>query len=109
MANLLVVKAFTNEDYSVNRLTDLRENRFYWVYKKTKMGVISSTAMSLAFQLGYIAAFSYGVYQIANGAITYGTMSVFLSLVNRVQSPGAGIGAAGSKDCHDSDLHRTNC
>ena len=87
MANLLVVKAFTNEDYSVNRLTDLRENRFYWVYKKTKMGVISSTAMSLAFQLGYIAAFSYGVYQIANGAITYGTMSVFLSLVNRVQSP----------------------
>ena len=87
MANLLVVKAFANEDYSVKRLTDLRENRFYWVYKKTKMGVISSTAMSLAFQLGYIAAFSYGVYQIANGAITYGTMSVFLSLVNRVQAP----------------------
>lgn len=87
LANLLVVKAFANEDYSVKRLTDLRENRFYWVYKKTKMGVVSSTAMSLAFQLGYIAAFSYGVYQIANGSITYGTMSVFLSLVNRVQSP----------------------
>ena len=87
LANLLVVKAFANEDYSVKRLTDLREDRFYWVYKKTKMGVVSSTAMSLAFQLGYIAAFSYGVYQIANGSITYGTMSVFLSLVNRVQSP----------------------
>lgn len=87
LANLLVVKAFANEDYSVKKLTDLREDRFYWVYKKTKMGVVSSTAMSLAFQLGYIAAFSYGVYQIANGSITYGTMSVFLSLVNRVQSP----------------------
>lgn len=87
LANLLVVKAFANEDYSVEKLTELRENRFYWVYKKTKMGAVSSTAMSLAFQLGYIAAFSYGVYQIANGSITYGTMSVFLSLVNRVQSP----------------------
>lgn len=87
LANLLVVKAFANENYSVNKLTDLREDRFYWVYRKTKMGVVSSTAMSLAFQLGYIAAFSYGVYQIANGSITYGTMSVFLSLVNRVQSP----------------------
>lgn len=87
LANLLVVKAFANENYSVNKLTDLREDRFYWVYKKTKMGVVSSTAMSLTFQIGYIAAFSYGVYQIANGSITYGTMSVFLSLVNRVQSP----------------------
>ncbi len=87
LANLLVVKAFTNEDYSVEKLTELRENRFYWVYKKTKMGAFSSTVMSLAFQLGYIAAFSFGVYQIANGSITYGTMSVFLALVNRVQSP----------------------
>lgn len=87
LANLLVVKAFANEDASVKKLTKLREDRFYWVFRKTKMGVVSSTVMSLSFQLGYIAAFSYGVFQIANGAITYGTMSVFLALVNRVQSP----------------------
>lgn len=87
LANLLIVKAFANEKYSVDKLTELRENRFYWVFRKTKMGLISSTAMSLSFQIGYIAAFSYGVFQIANGSITYGTMSVFLALVNRVQSP----------------------
>lgn len=87
LANLLIVKAFANEEYSVNKLTELRENRFYWVFRRTKMGLVSSTAMSLAFQIGYIAAFSYGVFQIANGSITYGTMSVFLALVNRVQSP----------------------
>ena len=87
LANLLIVKAFANEEYSVGRLTELRENRFYWVFRRTKMGLVSSTAMSLAFQIGYIAAFSYGVFQIADGSITYGTMSVFLALVNRVQSP----------------------
>lgn len=87
LANLLVVKAFANEEYSVEKLSRLREERFHWVFRKTKMGLVSSTAMSLAFQIGYIAAFSYGVFQIANGAITYGTMSVFLALVNRVQSP----------------------
>lgn len=87
LANLLIVKAFANEEYSVDKLTQLRENRFYWVLRRTKMGLISSTAMSLTFQIGYIAAFSYGVFQIANGSITYGTMSVFLALVNRVQSP----------------------
>ena len=87
LANLLIVKAFANEEYSVDKLTELRENRFYWVLRRTKMGLVSSTAMSLTFQIGYIAAFSYGVFQIANGSITYGTMSVFLALVNRVQSP----------------------
>lgn len=87
MANLLIVKSFRNEKYSVDRLTDLREERFYWVYKKTKFGLVSSTAMSMAFQIGYIAAFSYGAILMSTKAITYGTMSVFLTLVNRVQSP----------------------
>lgn len=87
MANLLIVKSFANEEYSTEKLTNLRENRFFWVYKKTKLGVTSSTVMGMAFQIGYIAAFAYGAYQIANGSITYGVMSVFLSLVNRVQSP----------------------
>lgn len=87
MANLLIVKSFANEEYSTNKLTELRENRFFWVFKKTKMSVTSSFVMNMAFQIGYIAAFAFGAYQIANGSITYGVMSVFLSLVNRVQSP----------------------
>ena len=91
LSNLLIVKAFANEKYVTERLVQLREERFYWVFKKTKMGLISSTAMSLSFQVGYIAAFSYGVLQISRQMITYGTMSVFLTLVNRVQSPVMGL------------------
>ena len=91
LANLLIVKAFANEEYSTDRLVQLREERFYWVFKKTKMGLVSSTVMTLSFQLGYIAAFTYGVLQISRQVITYGTMSVFLTLVNRVQSPVMGL------------------
>lgn len=91
LANLLIVKAFANEDYSTERLTQLREERFHWVYRRTKMGVASSTVMSLAFQTGYIVAFCYGAIQISRKAITYGTMSVFLTLVNRVQAPVMGL------------------
>ncbi len=87
LANLLIVKSFANEEYSAQRLTQLREERFHWVFKRTKMGMVSSTAMSLSFQIGYIAAFAYGAIQISRNVITYGTMSVFLTLVNRVQSP----------------------
>lgn len=87
LANLLIVKAFTNEDLFSDMLTELREQRFGWVWKKTKLGTAASAFMSATFELGYIAAFTYGVLQISEGRITYGTMTVFLTLVNRVQAP----------------------
>lgn len=87
IANLLIVKSFANEEYAVDRLTTLRGNCFKWIIKRVKMGVASSTVMSLTFQIGYLAAFAYGAYEISIGQITYGTMSVFLALVNRVQAP----------------------
>lgn len=87
LENLLVVKAFTGEAQSVKQLTALREERFYWVLKKTKLSMASSAVMSLSFQFSYILAFAYGAMQISAGIITYGTMSVFLTLVNRVQAP----------------------
>lgn len=91
MANLLVVKSFANEDYYVNRLTELREERFRWVFRRTKMGTVSTTFVGITFEVGYIVAFAYGALQISKNLITYGTMSVFLALVNRVQSPILGL------------------
>ena len=91
LANLMIVKAFTGEDRAVERLTELREERFCWVYRKTRLGTASSTVMALAFQGGYLAAFSYGALQLSRRQITYGTMSVFLTLVNRVQAPILGL------------------
>ncbi len=91
LANLLVVKAFANEEYSSKRLTELRDERFGWVFKKAKMGMAGSTTISITFQLGYIVALAYGAMLIAAKTITYGTMSVFLTLVNRVQSPIMGL------------------
>ena len=91
LANLLIVKAFTGENRAVERLTRLREERFYWVYRKTGLSTASSTVMALAFQGGYLAAFSYGALQLSRRQITYGTMSVFLTLVNRVQAPVLGL------------------
>ncbi len=91
LANLLVVKSFANEDYSSRKLSQLRDDRFYWVFKKQKMSVASSTVMSMTFQIGYIIAFTYGATMISKGAISWGTMTLFLSLVNRVQSPILGL------------------
>ena len=87
LANLLIVKSFANEEYAVDRLVKLRDERFRWVYKKSKFGVISSTSMSMSFQVAYLVAFTYGALCISAKTITYGTMSLFLTMINRIQAP----------------------
>ena len=87
LANILIEKSFCLEDYSEERLTQLRDERIYWVFKKNRTNMFASAAMGLSFQLGYIVAFAWGAICIANRTITYGTMTVFLQLVNRIQAP----------------------
>lgn len=87
LANILIVKSFCTEDYAVERLSDLRDERLEWILKKNRAGAAVSLVLGLAFQLGYIAAFVWGTFGIANHTITFGTMTVFLTLVNRIQSP----------------------
>lgn len=87
LANILVVKSFSNEERFSEQLADLRNQRFFWIWKKSKVSLASSAIIGFAFQLGYIIAFGYGVLQISKGEITYGTMTVFLTLFNRVMSP----------------------
>ncbi len=91
LANLLVVKSFMNEDYASERLVELRDERFFWVYKRSRMSIFSSTFMSLTFQLAYIIAFTIGAISLSNNTISYGTMSLFLVLINRIQAPIIGL------------------
>lgn len=91
LSNILIIKTFCYEQASADRLTELRNERFYWVYKKTKMGLVASSAIGLGFQGGYILAFAWGAAKLSTKQITYGTMSVFLTLVNRIQSPILGL------------------
>ena len=91
LANILIEKSFCLEDYSEARLTKLRDERIYWVLKKNRTNLFASTVMGLSFQFGYIVAFAWGAICIARGSITYGTMTVFLTLVNRIQSPLMGL------------------
>ena len=91
LSNLLIVKAFANEKHSVERLAELRQERFYWVFKKSKLALLSSAFLSLSFQFGYIGAFSIGAFLLAKRTITFGTMSIFMTLVNKIQAPILGL------------------
>ena len=87
LSNIMIIKTFCQEDYSSNKLTELRNERLHWVLKKNRMSLAASTAMNCTFQIGYIVAFAWGAFKLSTKSITYGTMSVFLTLVNRIQAP----------------------
>lgn len=87
LSNILVLKAFCGEADAAERLTELRNQRFYWVFKKAKLNLGVAVSMGLAFQCGYLVAFAWGAIGLSAKTITYGTMSVFLTLINRIQAP----------------------
>ncbi|MCR5772113.1 MAG: ABC transporter ATP-binding protein/permease [Butyrivibrio sp.] len=91
LANILVVKAFSGEDRFSDELTNLRNSRFNWVWKKSKLSAASNLVMSGTFQLGYMFAFIYAAGQISRGEITFGTMTLFLTLFGRIQAPIASL------------------
>lgn len=91
LSNILIIKSFRTEEYSSERLQELRDERLHWVIKKQRMSLVASSGMSLTFQAGYILALTWGAAKLSTKAITYGTMSVFLTLVNRLQSPILGL------------------
>jgi ATP-binding cassette, subfamily B, bacterial len=87
ISNIVIIKAFCGQQRAVERLNELRNERLYWIKKKQKTSVIASTAMNMAYYAGYMSAFAWGAVKLSTNSITYGTMSVFLSLVNQVQGP----------------------
>jgi len=55
--------------------------------------VFSQSTMRIALTTGYLIAFAWGVYGLQSLAITFGTMTAFLQLVNQIQSPILSLGA----------------
>lgn len=87
LSNIMIIKSFCDEEYSSEHLYELRNERLYWILKKNRMSLATSSTINVGFQFAYILAFTWGALGISNGSITYGTMSLFLSLVGQVQAP----------------------
>jgi ABC-type multidrug transport system fused ATPase/permease subunit len=92
MDNLLVIKSFANEEESSRKFSELRRERFYWVMKRSRMSIMTNMVLSLAFSIGYLVAFTTGAVKISQGLITFGTMTLFLSMVRQIQTPIVGLG-----------------
>ena len=92
LRNMEVIKAFSGEAESEKKLDALRDDRMHWTVKMRSLQTVSRTVIHLTFTMGTTVAFLAGVVRIAEGAITYGTMTAFLSLVGQVQTPVLSLG-----------------
>lgn len=74
-----------------NRLFSIQQKLNSSNREQTRLSTISSTLVRLGFIIGYLSAFGWSIFSLQAGIITFGTMTAFLQLVNRIQTPIAGM------------------
>ncbi len=87
MANMTVVKTFCQEEASREKLSALRLKSLKTILKRSKLSVMMNVVIRLLFNMGYFVAFGYCIFGLAEGQLTYGTMTLFLTLFSQIQQP----------------------
>lgn len=82
-----VIKTLEQADATLQRMTSVMDVLTGQVRQRARLSIITRLCMSGGFGLGYCLTFGWGVIQIWEGVIGYGTMVAFLQLAGRVQRP----------------------
>ncbi|MDY6248149.1 MAG: ABC transporter ATP-binding protein [Prevotella sp.] len=85
--NRILIKTLESDDLMVGRLEDTQSELRHKVVKRTAFRVMSGFIVRFGFFMGYIIAFLWSALRLSTGTLTYGDMTAFLQLVNRIQSP----------------------
>ena len=85
--NRILVKTLESEDEIVDRLSDQHSVLREKVVKKTRFSVISNLIVNVGFATGYLVAFAWSALRMSVGSLSYGGMTAFLQLVNKIQNP----------------------
>ena len=83
----MLIKSLEGDSIMVDRLEDtqsrLREN----VVQRTMFRVVANFVLNFGFALGYLIAFLWAALRMSAQTLTFGGMTAFLQLVNRIQNP----------------------
>ena len=82
-----LIKALEQNNSTEQQLTTLQEKLQGQVRNRTKFSLGAYSLTQLGFATGYLIAFMWGVYGLANGTVTFGTLSAYLQLVGLIQRP----------------------
>ena len=87
MQHRMLVKTMEANQQMLNRLDTTQRMLRQWVRKRTAFSVGSNFFLNLGFSIGFLVAFLWGALRLNAGTLTFGGMTAFLQLVNRIQGP----------------------
>ena len=85
-SNIQTIKAFDLISFYIDRLKNLQKEYIGMRLEFQKMSMLTSILMSL---IGFVVSYScygWGIYRVWSGVISYGTMTMFLSLSGNLTS-----------------------
>lgn len=92
--NAEIAKALHLEDRMEKELVKKQHVSLVHILSHNRFHIFSNSVLSVGFTAGYLIAFSWGVYQLYENEITFGTMTAFLQLVAMMQGPALGLAAS---------------
>lgn len=85
--NILIVKSFSLSEMFTGRLRSLQERHYDISMDKNKFSILCHIALSVLYQIISYFTLGFCAYRLFTGQISFGEMTMFLSLVSQVQGP----------------------
>ncbi len=87
LANLLSVKAFSNEPYIEERLLQHQRDNFRMRIKRNTVSNVGNTAIYLLLNGAYYVALVWGAVCLVAGTLTFGTLTALLQIFQQLKLP----------------------
>lgn len=85
--NLIVIKSFVNESAVGGKLNEFQQENYKIRIKRNTISNFANTMVYVLFTAGYYAALAWGALQISAGAMTFGTLTAFLQIIQQIKAP----------------------
>ena len=83
----MLIKTLESDSIMVDRLESTQSELRHRVVRRTAFSVVSNFILNAGFSVGYLIAFLWAALRMADETLTFGGMTAFLQLVNRIQGP----------------------
>ena len=83
----MLIKTLESDATMVSRLENTQRELRHKVVRRTAFSVFSNLVLNFGFALGYLVPFAWAALRMSRHTLTFGGMTAFLQLVNKIQSP----------------------
>lgn len=83
----MLIKTLESDHIMSERLSESHSELRHNVVRRTKFSVLSNLTLNLGFAISYLLTFGWSAARLSAGTLTFGGMTAFLQLVNKIQGP----------------------